>query len=235
MPYILRKQKTRGYKVCKRGTRKCFSKRPLTKRMAKRQMRALYLHERVGGGGGARLRKSRNKRCIKGGMFHKGAAATTEAATTAVHEEDPAIKAAVVQMPIAYAQFLRVSKNGRVDGEGNPLTPTRFDEIQETLAYPTPELPPHPKYELSWNTSKGPSQHELEQQTFGCPSGDFIRFKRQMRFDDKNNEHITVKNYHKLQMSLLEHLCSVYDPTTLEGIQSIQNIGVRWKQFNPPD
>lgn len=50
MPYILRKQKTRGYKVCKRGSRKCFSKRPLTKRMAKRQMRALYLHERVGKG-----------------------------------------------------------------------------------------------------------------------------------------------------------------------------------------
>jgi hypothetical protein len=52
MPYVLRKQKTRGYKVCKRGTRKCFSKRPLTKYMAKRQMRALYLHERVGAGGG---------------------------------------------------------------------------------------------------------------------------------------------------------------------------------------
>jgi len=51
MPYVLRKQKTRGYKVCKRGTRKCFSKRPLTKYMAKRQMRALYLHERVGAGG----------------------------------------------------------------------------------------------------------------------------------------------------------------------------------------
>ena len=50
MPYILRKQKTRGYKVCKRGTRKCFSKRPLTKRTAKRQMRALYLHERIGAG-----------------------------------------------------------------------------------------------------------------------------------------------------------------------------------------
>jgi hypothetical protein len=50
MPYILRKQKTRGYKVCKRGSRKCFSKRPLTKCMATRQMRALYLHERVGKG-----------------------------------------------------------------------------------------------------------------------------------------------------------------------------------------
>ena len=48
MPYTLRKQKTRGYKVCKKGTRKCFSKRPLTKRMAKRPMRALYLHERMG-------------------------------------------------------------------------------------------------------------------------------------------------------------------------------------------
>lgn len=47
MPYVLRKQKTRGYKVCKRGTRKCFSKRPLTKYMAKRQMRALYVNERI--------------------------------------------------------------------------------------------------------------------------------------------------------------------------------------------
>jgi hypothetical protein len=47
MPYTLRKQ-MRGYKVCKKGTRKCFSKRSLTKRMAKRQMRALYLHERLG-------------------------------------------------------------------------------------------------------------------------------------------------------------------------------------------
>jgi hypothetical protein len=201
--------------------------------MAKRQMRALYLHERVGGGGGgARFRKSLSKRCIKGGMFHQGAAATEAAAT---HEENPAIKAAVAQMPIAYAQFLRVSKNGTVDGEGNPLSPARVDEIQKTLAYPTPVLPPHPEYELWWDTSKGQSQHVLEQQTFGCPWGDFIRFKRQMRFDDENNQHINEKNYHKLQMSLLEHLCSIYDPTTLEGIQSIQNISVKWKQLNPPD
>jgi hypothetical protein len=50
MPYVLRKQKTRGYKVCKRGTRKCFSKRPLTKYMAKRQMRALYVNERIHAG-----------------------------------------------------------------------------------------------------------------------------------------------------------------------------------------
>ena len=50
MPYVLRKQtrrgyKVRGYKVCKKGTRKCFSKRALTKSMAIRQMRALYLNE----------------------------------------------------------------------------------------------------------------------------------------------------------------------------------------------
>jgi hypothetical protein len=45
MPYTLRKQSRRGYKVCKKGTRKCFSKRALTKRMAIRQMRALYLNE----------------------------------------------------------------------------------------------------------------------------------------------------------------------------------------------
>ena len=51
MPYVLRKQSNpgkqskRGYKVCKKGTRKCFSKRALTKRMAVRQMRALYLNE----------------------------------------------------------------------------------------------------------------------------------------------------------------------------------------------
>lgn len=62
MPYILKKQKTRGYKVCKRGTRKCFSKRPLTKRMAKRQMRALYLHERVGKG-------HRTRHNLRGGGF----------------------------------------------------------------------------------------------------------------------------------------------------------------------
>jgi len=45
MPYVLRKQSRRGYKVCKKGTRKCFSKRALTKRMAIRQLRALYLNE----------------------------------------------------------------------------------------------------------------------------------------------------------------------------------------------
>ena len=52
MPYTLRKQPRRGYKVCKKGTRKCFSKRALTKRMAARQMRALYLNERKKQSGG---------------------------------------------------------------------------------------------------------------------------------------------------------------------------------------
>ena len=69
MPYILRKQKTRGYKVCNRGTRKCFSKRPLTKYMANRQMRALYINERVGAGtgGGGSGKSRRKRRYLKGG------------------------------------------------------------------------------------------------------------------------------------------------------------------------
>ena len=49
--------------MCKRGTRKCFSKHPLTKRMAKRQMRALYLHERVGKG-------HRTRHNLRGGGFN---------------------------------------------------------------------------------------------------------------------------------------------------------------------
>jgi hypothetical protein len=60
MPYVLRKQSRRGYKVCKKGTRKCFSKRALTKRMAIRQMRALYLNEspkQSGKQGGKRKQK----------------------------------------------------------------------------------------------------------------------------------------------------------------------------------
>jgi hypothetical protein len=56
-----------------------------------------------------------------------------------------------------------------------------------------------------------------------------------MREDEERDHHISVRNYHKLQMSLLEHLCTVYDPTTLEGIQSIQNIGYEWKSLNQPD
>jgi hypothetical protein len=248
MPYILRKQKTRGYKVCKRGTRKCFSKRPLTKYMAKRQMRALYLHERVGagtGGGGGKSRRKQNKRCMKGGMFQGASASAVMAKDGDAREPLPAaaedgearaaaIKAAVAQMPNAYAQFLRVSRNGTVDGEGKPLLEVRLNEIQETLAFPTPVLPPPPKYDSRFR--KGSlSQHVLEQQTFGCPSGDFIRFKRQMMEDEKRKHRDIVKDYHKLQMSLLEHLCTVYDPTTLDGIQSIQCIGYEWKSLNQPD
>ena len=249
MPYVLRKQKTRGYKVCKRGTRKCFSKRPLTKRMAKRQMRALYLHERVGAGaGGGKSRRKQNKRCMKGGMFHQGegaAAAAVAAKDGDAREPLPAaaedgearaapIKAAVAQMPNAYAQFLRVSQNGTVNDQGVLLPEVWLKEIQTTLAFPTPVLPPPPKYD-PWFIKGSTSQHVFEQQTFGCPSGDFIRFKRQMREDEERGHHISVKNYHKLQMSLLEHLCTVYDPTTLEGIQSIQNIGYEWKSLNQPD
>ena len=252
MPYVLRKQKTRGYKVCKRGTRKCFSKRPLTKYMAKRQMRALYLHERVGagsGGGGGKSRRKQNKRRnLRGGMFHQGqgaAAAAVAAKDGDAREPLPAaaedgearaaaIKAAVAQMPNAYAQFLRVSQNGTVDGEGGLLPEVRLKEIQKTLAFPTPVLPPPPKYDPQFRKGITP-QHVLEQQTFGCPSGDFIRFKRQMREDEERRHPVSVKEYHKLQMSLLEHLCSVYDPTTFEGIQSIQTIGCDWKSLNQPD
>ena len=249
MPYILRKQKTRGYKVCKRGTRKCFSKRPLTKYMAKRQMRALYLHERVGagtGGGGGKSRRKQNKRRnLRGGMFQGAAAAAVAAKDGDAREPLPAaaedgearaaaIKAAVAQMPNAYAQFLRVSQNGTVDGEGKPLLEARLYEIQKTLAFPIPVLPAPPKYDPRFIKGSS-SQHVLEQQTFGCPSGDFIRFKRQMREDEERGHRVSVKDYHKLQMSLLEHLCTVYDPTTLDGIQSIQYIGYEWKSLNQTD
>lgn len=242
MPYVLRKQKTRGYKVCKRGTRKCFSKRPLTKYMAKRQMRALYLHERVGAGAGG-SKSRRKRRNLRGGMFHQGqgaAAAAVVAKDGDAREPPPAsaedgeTRAAVAQMPNAYAQFLRVSQNGRLDDQGVLLPEPRLKEIQKTLAFPTPVLPPPPKYDPRFRKGSS-SQHVLEQQTFGCPSGDFIRFKRQMREDEERKHHVSVKEYHKLQMSLLEHLCTVYDPTTLEGIQSIQNIGYEWKTLNQPE
>ena len=259
MPYILRKQKTRGYKVCKRGTRKCFSKRPLTKYMAKRQMRALYLHERVGAGtGGGDSGKSRRKRrYLKGGMFHmpvaaaaaagapvmpvlaRGmmtpaqAAAAAAAAALVVAAAPPAVQLAVAQMPLAYTQFLRVSQNITMDSRGVPLAPVRIAEIQRVLEYPTQPLPPTPLYQSC--TLGLQQQPVLEQQTFGCPMGDFIRFKRQMMEDEQRGHYITVKNYHRLQMSLLEHLCGVYDATTLDGIESIQNIGVEWKDHNQPE
>jgi hypothetical protein len=173
-------------------------------------------------------------------MFHQGqgAAAAAVVAKDGDAREPPAedgeTRAAVAQMPNAYAQFLRVSRYGTVDGEGNSLPEARLNEIQKTLAFPTPVLPPPPKYDPHFRKGITP-QHVLEQQTFGCPSGDFIRFKRQMREDEERKHHVSVKEYHKLQMSLLEHLCTVYDPTTLEGIQSIQNIGYEWKTLNQPE
>ena len=49
MPYIIRKSKAkskRGYKVCKKNnTRKCFSKKPLSLKRAKKQMKAIIISE----------------------------------------------------------------------------------------------------------------------------------------------------------------------------------------------
>ena len=44
MPYNLKKYKS-GYKVCKKNSSKCFSKKPLTKQKAENQMKALYANE----------------------------------------------------------------------------------------------------------------------------------------------------------------------------------------------
>lgn len=44
MPYLLKKIKN-GYKVCKKDDSKCFSKKPLTKSTATRQMKAIYANE----------------------------------------------------------------------------------------------------------------------------------------------------------------------------------------------
>jgi len=51
MPYILRKIKN-GYKVCKKDeTKKCFSKKPLTKETAMKQMYAIQANENMEGSG----------------------------------------------------------------------------------------------------------------------------------------------------------------------------------------
>lgn len=43
MPYVIRPyKKTAKFRVCKRNSKKCFSKRPMTKRNAKRQLAAIY-------------------------------------------------------------------------------------------------------------------------------------------------------------------------------------------------
>lgn len=45
MPYVLRKyKKTRKYRVCKKGTRKCFSKKPMSKTRARKQLAAIIIH-----------------------------------------------------------------------------------------------------------------------------------------------------------------------------------------------
>lgn len=64
MPYVIRPYKRTGkFRVCKRNTKKCFSRRPMSKRNAKRQLAAIYtnsgerhLRSRRTGG---RLSKSR--------------------------------------------------------------------------------------------------------------------------------------------------------------------------------
>lgn len=43
MPYRIRKVKG-GFKVGKKGSKKTFSKKPMTKKMAIKQMRALHIH-----------------------------------------------------------------------------------------------------------------------------------------------------------------------------------------------
>lgn len=44
MPYSIKK-KGSGYKVCKKDSSKCFSKKPMTKEKANRQMKAIYANE----------------------------------------------------------------------------------------------------------------------------------------------------------------------------------------------
>ncbi len=44
MPYEIKKEK-QGFKVCKKGTKKCFSKKPLTKKKAIAQRTAIILSE----------------------------------------------------------------------------------------------------------------------------------------------------------------------------------------------
>lgn len=45
MPYKLTKTK-KGWKVCKKRAKKCFSKSPLSKQKAIKQIAALYINEK---------------------------------------------------------------------------------------------------------------------------------------------------------------------------------------------
>lgn len=66
MPYVIRPYKKTGkFRVCKKNTKKCFSRRPMTKRNAKRQLAAIYtnsgerqLRSRRAGGSRTSSRKS---------------------------------------------------------------------------------------------------------------------------------------------------------------------------------
>ncbi len=44
MPYSIKK-KGKGHKVCKKGSNKCFSKKPMSKGKTARQMKAIYANE----------------------------------------------------------------------------------------------------------------------------------------------------------------------------------------------
>jgi hypothetical protein len=46
MPYRIVKRGS-GYKVCKKSSKKCFSKKPLNKEKAQSQMKALYASESI--------------------------------------------------------------------------------------------------------------------------------------------------------------------------------------------
>lgn len=47
MPYHIKKYSNKGYKVCKKNSTKCFSKKPMPKKRAERQLKALYASENV--------------------------------------------------------------------------------------------------------------------------------------------------------------------------------------------
>ncbi len=46
MPYRIKKEK-KGFKVCKKTGNKCFSKKPLTKTKAKKQLAAIKINESI--------------------------------------------------------------------------------------------------------------------------------------------------------------------------------------------
>ena len=79
MPYVIRPyKKTAKFRVCKRNSKKCFSKRPMTKRNANRQLAAIYAnsgerHLRLVGG--KELMSTRTSRVAKSALSDKDRAA----------------------------------------------------------------------------------------------------------------------------------------------------------------